>query len=254
MDLKKLNLLENKKGLVVLNTVLLLTLAGSTTLDQIYISKIRRAMGMDNNGNFLSSLQYNLLKTFAANAKLSGNLTEDAAKLAFTQGMPEVYGGELSVNFDDVQNSMNIMKEFDPTYGGAKIILTGDELKRYISVASKIACEYCCGASSLIDAKGNAACGCAHSQAMRGLAAYLIQKHGGQFTDDQILRELARWKGRYFPKQMMQKAADQLKSGQYTPDIAALLLDLKIPKYSADSKDAPTPSNIQNAPNMVGGC
>ena len=185
--------------------------------------------------------------------KLSGNLGEDAVKLAVVTGVPDKYGQELAVNFDQVQQSMNVMKQFDPGYGANKIVLTGEALKRYTDVGLRISCEYCCGAKAIVFANGEAACGCAHSQAMRGLAAYLIEKHGAEYTDDQILRELARWKGRYFPKQMSKKMTEQLQNGQYTPDMAALLLELEVPKYSGQSADAPLPSSIKDAPGMVGG-
>ena len=89
---------------------------------------------------------------------------------------------------------------------------------------------------------------------MRGLEAYLIKNHGSEYSDDQILRELAVWKGRYFPKQMVQKTMDQIQSGKYTPDIAALLLDLKLPKYGANDTKQPTSADLENAPGMVGGC
>ena len=53
---------------------------------------------------------------------------------------------------------------------------------------------------------------------------------------------------------MIKKVSDQITSGNYTPDVASLLLDLKLPKYSGASKEAPLPSEIKDAPGMVGGC
>lgn len=228
---------------------MLAVLSGSLVANQVYASKLKQHLGIYGN-NFFG----NLLKKFGGNVKLSGSIGEDAVKLAYAQGIPDMYGAELNVNFDEVQRSMDIMKQFDPTYGATKLDLSAEDMKRYINIALRISCEFCCGAKSIIDATGEAACGCAHSQAMRGLAAYLIKNHGAHYTDDQVLRELARWKGKYFPKQMVKKMSDQLQSGNYTPDIAALLLDLKLPKYSADGKSAPLPSEIDNADSMVGGC
>lgn len=185
---------------------------------------------------------------------LAGDPTQDAIKFVISQGVPEIYGTELGVSFDQVQASMNIMSLYDPEYGKQKIALTGDDLKRYIDIGLRISCEYCCGAKSIIFQNGRAACGCAHSQAMRGLAAYLLTKHGQEYSNDEILRELARWKGVYFPKQMIQKLAGHLQGSNFTPDTAALVMGVKLPNYGKGSSNAPIPSEIQNLPSMVGGC
>lgn len=232
----------------IVNLALLAILIVSLITNQILIAQINRSLGLN------GFMEQALAKIKLNGGKLSGDLAKDAAALAIAQGAPEKYGAVLGVSFEQVQASMNIMKEFDPTYGKSKIILTGDDLKRYIDIGLKIACEYCCGAKNLVSPNGEAACGCAHSQAMRGLAAYLIKNNGAEYTNDQILRELARWKGRYFPKQMMKKVGEQLQSGQYTADVAALLLDMKLPKYSGQSGAIPLPSDIKDAPGMVGGC
>lgn len=180
--------------------------------------------------------------------------TPDNATVGLTiaSGAPDIYGSELRVSYDDVQASMNIMGQYDPDYGTTKLTLTPELQQRYIAIGTRISCEYCCGAKSIVFPNGKAACGCAHSQAMRGLIAYLLNKHATEFSDDRILQELARWKARFFPKQMIAKVANQRASGQYTPDVAALLLNQ--PAGSSKSVTAPLPSSLQNLPNMVGGC
>lgn len=235
----------------LINIGLLGTLTASLITNQAVLSKNNNLAGVSSN-NFLTKLTLKLSR--GESAGLTGDLGQDAIKLALAQGMPEVYGGELGVDFGQVEQSMNIMKNFDPTYGNKKIKLPGELLQRYISIGKKIACEYCCGATALVREDGEAACGCAHSQAMRGLAAYLLQNHAAEYTDDQILRELARWKGSYFPQAMVDKISKQLSSGEYTPDVAALVMDIKMPKYSNESKNAPAPSAIKNLPGQVGGC
>jgi len=220
--------------------------------NQILMAKTMASMGMGQNASWISAA----VSKFGGKGddKLTGDIAQDAVMLAMHKGIPAIYGAELNVSMDQVEQSMNIMKNFDPTYGSQKITLTGADLQRYIDIGLRISCEFCCGAKAMIDKNGGAACGCAHSQAMRGLAAYLIQKHGSEFSNDEILRELARWKGLYFPKQMIKKISEQLQNGQFTPDIAALVLNLKMPKYSASSASAPLPSDIKDLPGMVGGC
>ena len=187
-----------------------------------------------------------------AASSFSGNPIGDPVSLVISTGVPPIYGPELGVSFDNPVNSMGVMQQFDPGYGRNRVSLEGVELQRYVTVGTRISCEFCCGAKAIIFSNGQAACGCAHSQAMRGLAAYLIKNHGSQFTDDQILRELARWKSLYFPKQMINKFTTQISSGSFTPDISALILDVDTSKLNI--KNAPLPTAIQDLPSMVGGC
>ena len=60
---------------------------------------------------------------------------------------------------------------------------------------------------------------------MRGLAAYLIKNYP-QLSDDEIKLEVVKWKGLFFPKQMIQRYIEETQTGQYTPDIAALLPEI----------------------------
>lgn len=152
-------------------------------------------------------------------------------------GVPEIYGGELNISFDAVQDAINKVAILDPTYGqeGKKITLTGTDLERYIKIGSRTSCEYCCGAKTLVNKNGQAACGCDHSQMMRGLAAYLIKNHP-KFSDEQILKELNTWKITYFPKQTLTaKFQEMEKAGE--PGIKELLEEF--PEF---------------LPQMVGGC
>ena len=145
------------------------------------------------------------------------NLSEDeiSAVLAYLRfrkiktalipsGVPEIYGQELDISFDRVQDAINKVRVFGPTYGqeGKKIILTGSDLERYIKIGLQTACQYCCPVRTLVREDGTAACGCAHSIMMRALAAYLIKNHP-ELSDEQILEELNKWKATFFPKQTL---------------------------------------------------
>lgn len=127
-------------------------------------------------------------------------------------GVPEVYGEELDISFDQVQDAIDKVRVFGPTYGleEKKIVLSGNDLNRYIDIGFRIACEYCCGVKTLVKEDGEAACGCAHSIMMRGLAAYLIKNHP-EFSNEKILEELEKWKITYFPKQTLSKKLYQLE-------------------------------------------
>ena len=41
---------------------------------------------------------------------------------------------------------------------------------------------------------------------MRGLAKYLLDRHANEFTNDEILEELGKWKVLFFPGIMQNKA------------------------------------------------
>ncbi len=131
-------------------------------------------------------------------------------------GIPNIYGQELGVSFDDPVNSLNKLAPMDADLyegDGLKYTdLTGEQLKRYVKIGSSIACEFCCGAKTLVLADGRPACGCSHSAAMRFIAKYLLKNHGDEFSDEQILEELTKWKTMFFPKQMLPRLAQQ--SGQ----------------------------------------
>lgn len=153
-------------------------------------------------------------------------------------GVPDVYGRELGVSFDEVQESMDRMRGLGPTYGveGKRIVLEGEELERFIAIGKQTSCEHCCDATTLVDDEGVAACGCAHSIVMRGLVAYLIKNHSDKFTDDEILAEVNRWKRVFFPKQILTARFDELReSGD--KDVESLLREF--PDF---------------LPQMVGGC
>jgi hypothetical protein len=156
---------------------------------------------------------YNINKLTQGNIATAAGVTQPASSASLSNviptGVPEVYGSELQISYDDV--SANTPQKADQTIAvmadiDREITLEGDDLDRYITIVSEISCEYCCGVKSIIFPDGKPACGCAHSYAMRGLAKHLIVNHPDEFTDDQILEELGKWKVLFFPTQMTQKA------------------------------------------------
>lgn len=160
-------------------------------------------------------------------------------------GTPEIYGDEIEISYDDA--SANTPELADETIAklaayDRQLTLQEDDLDRYISIAGSISCEYCCGADSIIFSNGQAACGCAHSYAMRGLAKYLITYHGEEYTDEEILEELGKWKVLFFPGIHEQKAAALAEQG-----IELNYINLASNKYRGIEQGATGGS-------MVGGC
>jgi len=164
-------------------------------------------------------------------------------------GIPAVYGKALGISYDDVSASnpygadatIGVLSNLDRS-----ITLTGDDLQRYIDVLYNmndgISCEFCCGARSVIFEDGQAACGCAHSYAMRGLAKYLISEHPTEFTDEEILSEVGKWKVLFFPGIHEGKASVLESEG-----IEVNYVNLASNKYRGIEKG-------QASGGMVGGC
>ncbi|MBS3056687.1 MAG: hypothetical protein J4473_04605 [Candidatus Aenigmarchaeota archaeon] len=165
----------------------------------------------------LSLLVYNQFAISGLSAKITDRATSPAVSSISSgnsidvvpRGKPAIYGDEIGLSYDDV--SPNNPQLADVTIRklssyDEQIKLEGADLQRYIKIVSQISCEYCCGADSIIFSDGKPACGCAHSYSMRGLAKYLITKHPNEYTDDQILEELGKWKTLFFPTQIAQKA------------------------------------------------
>ncbi len=151
------------------------------------------------------------------------------------KGVPEIYGSELGVSFETPVESMKVLSNLDGDLfpnGKLKVAqLSAAQKERYIKIGTSIACEFCCGATTLVAKDGQPACGCAHSAAMRGLAMYLLTNHGDEMSDGQIIAELSKWKTMFFPKQMMQKAIElKAQSGEISPQ------------------------SLNQLPEMVGGC
>ncbi len=190
--------------------------------------------------------------------ELTGDPTIDAQLLMFPQGIPEIYGEELGITYPDPRDAkymdkmLAILEDYDR--GKRKITLTGDNLQRYIKLGTipTIACEFCCSVKTLIFKDGRPACGCVHSAAMRGLMMYLILNHGNEYTDEEVLNEVIKWKALTFPKQMMKRYIEQSATGEFTPDMAALLVGTKVTRGA--KKNAPSPLDTSNLPSMAGGC
>jgi len=142
------------------------------------------------------------------------------------KGVPEIYGEELNVSFDADPNRMiPILRQYEG------VPLDDALMVRYVNIGSQIACQYCCRAKTLVFPDGSRACGCAHSSAMRGLAKYLLLNHPTEYTDEEIVEELAKWKATYFPKQTIKKGYKEY-----------------VQTYKID------PSLLADLPDMVGSC
>ncbi len=155
------------------------------------------------------------------------NLPSVSASGVIPTGVPEVYGEELGITYDDVSpQNQQLADKTIRLLGNIDRLETLDESKmgRYINILysmnNGISCEYCCGARSVIFENGQPACGCAHSYAMRGLTKYLLINHP-DMNDEQILEEVGKWKTLFFPG-IIQGKADIMESQGLDTDYLSL--------------------------------
>lgn len=172
------------------------------------------------------------------------------------KGVPEVYGAELGVSYDQPVESLTILGKLDGDLypdGTLKFAdLDADAQQRYVALGKMIACEYCCGATELVFPNGQPACGCQHSAAMRGLAKYLLINHP-DLSDGRLLEEMGKWKILFFPKQHISKAVSFASAGMDS-NINAVDLTSNEFRDFKPSQGQSASQDIANAPDMVGGC
>lgn len=180
---------------------------------------------------------------------VSASVTVPKAAGIIPAGIPEIYGQELGIRYDDVSPSdqrladatIRKMSQYENND------LSTEQNSRYIDILynlnNGISCEYCCGARSIIFENGQRACGCAHSYAMRGLTKYLLIEHGDEYTDAEIQAEVAKWKTLFFPQQMQSKAQIMQEN------------DLEVTYESLGSNQyRGIEEGVKSAGQMVGGC
>lgn len=176
---------------------------------------------------------------------LTGDPVQDAINALIPTGTPP-YGEEMGVTYDDPVGSLRVLATWDR--GIPTSDLTPEERQRYISIGTRISCEFCCGAPSVIDKNARDLCGCSHAAAFRGLSKWLIRNRGSEYTDEEILWELTKWKSLFYPKSMITKYVAAQQAGlDITPDV---LND----RYLLQKIKTGDTSAIGRLPEMVGGC
>jgi len=97
------------------------------------------------------------------------------------------------ISFDDPVGALAAWQPFE-----RQIQLPSDREQRFQKIISTMTCDYCCGGPTQVTAINR--CGCRHAQAYRSIAKHLMQNYGDKYTDEEILGELQRWKGVWYPK------------------------------------------------------
>jgi len=196
--------------------------------------------------------------------KSTGNPTQDAIAAVVPTGTPfyvlQGSGAEKikGASFDDPLTSQKVWASLlgSRRFGTANAIqLAPAEEQRWQRLTSVFTCDFCCGGPNSVTTINR--CGCAHSYAWQGMAKFFIRYYP-DYTDEQILGEMTKWKGLWYPQGMIQ---DYLV---YTGQQPATILThggsigirqqflQQAPNGQQQTQAAATP--IDNLPSMVGGC
>lgn len=196
--------------------------------------------------------------------KSTGNPAQDAIAASVPTGTPfyvlEGPGSEKikGATFDDPITSQKVWASLlgSKRFGTANAIqLTPEEEQRWQKLTSAFTCDYCCGGPNSVTTINR--CGCAHSYAWQGMAKFFI-KHYPQYTDEQIMGEMTKWKGLWYPKGMIQdylvytgqQDASTLTHGG-SVGIRQQFLQ-QAPNAQQQTHAQATP--LDELPSMVGGC
>ncbi|MBI2102155.1 hypothetical protein HYT53_06105 [Candidatus Woesearchaeota archaeon] len=196
--------------------------------------------------------------------KSTGNPTQDAIATVVPIGTPfyvlEGPGAEnvKGASFDDPLTSQKVWASLlgSRRFGTANAIqLTPEEEQRWQRLTSVFTCDFCCGGPNSVTTINR--CGCAHSYAWQGMAKFFI-KYYPDYTDEQILGEMTKWKGLWYPQGMIQDYL--VYTGQQPATILTHGGSIGIRQQflqQASSTQQQTHAQVtplDELPSMVGGC
>lgn len=202
----------NSTTIGYVRSVFILAVVMSTALNGLFV-QISHAQTM--NSMTTMNTEMNASLTQLAQQPTTDTTIAQAWEVIQPRGVPPIYGDTLGISYDDPVAGMNIMRQYDPYKDPS--IMSPNILARYINLGLMISCEYCCGAKTLVYDNGVAACGCAHSMAMRGLTRYLLEAYPSM-TDTEIMTELVKWKSLYFPLDASKKSLKDTAAGTFNSD------------------------------------
>lgn len=121
-----------------------------------------------------------------------GMETVEAARVVMVPAGTPFYAPE-GISFDDPVAALAGWQKYEKS-----IQLTGELEARWQKIIGSMTCDYCCGGPTNVTVINR--CGCAHAQAFRSISKYLLANYGDKYSDDEIIGELQRWKGAWYPR------------------------------------------------------
>lgn len=121
----------------------------------------------------------------------TGDVVADARVVMLPSGTP-FYAPE-GISFDDAEGSLTAWGRYED-----EILLDVELQARWEEITSTMTCDYCCGSPNSVTVINR--CGCDHAKAFRSIAKYLLSNYGSEYSNEEIIGELHRWKGAWYPK------------------------------------------------------
>jgi hypothetical protein len=124
----------------------------------------------------------------------TGDPTADAVAAVVPTGVP-FYAPE-GISFDDPLTAQKLWIQV-----GKNIQLTSEQQQRWQKIVSLFTCDFCCGGPSSVTIISR--CGCGHSRAWQAMAKFFVANYP-DYTDEQIIGEMTKWKAAWYPKGMVE--------------------------------------------------
>ena len=135
----------------------------------------------------------------------TGDSTQDGIAFQIPHGTP-FYAPE-GISFDDPLNALKLWGLYENS-----IKLDAEQTERWKKITNVLTCDFCCGSPNRITIVTQ--CGCAHAKAQRSLAKFFVANYP-EYTDEQIVGEIARWKAVWYPKPLVEYYL--IYNGQMSP-------------------------------------
>ena len=181
----------------------------------------------------------------------SGDPSQDAINYIIPTGAPwylaEGPGAQLGISFDDPIRAQKVWGSLSRS-----IDLDGTQEKRYNKLTSYFTCDYCCGGPNSVTTISR--CGCAHAYAWKGMARFFIKYYGDKYSDEEILGEMTRWKGLWYPKGMIQDYLVYIGQADASTLNHGGSVGIQAQFAGQGGGGSASISELDNLPGMVGGC
>jgi hypothetical protein len=197
----------------------------------------------------------------APEGQYSGDAQQDVINTVVPRGTPfyalEGPGAERiqGITFDDPIVSQQIWASLlgSRRFGSDNALqLTPEQEQRWQRLTGVFTCDFCCGGPGSVTTINR--CGCAHSYAWQGMAKFFIIYYP-EYTDEEILGEMTKWKALWYPKGMIQDYL--VYTGQQSADTLTHGGSIGIRQQFAGAEGGnaqAAAASIDNLPSMVGGC
>ncbi|MFQ5406008.1 MAG: hypothetical protein ACE5DI_02505 [Candidatus Micrarchaeia archaeon] len=181
----------------------------------------------------------------------TGDPVQDAINYIVPTGTPwylaDGVGAQLEISFDDPIQAQQVWGQF-----GRSLQLDGEKQQRYEKLVSIFTCDFCCGGPTSVTTINR--CGCAHAYAWKGIAKFFVEYYGDDYSDEEILGEMTRWKGLWYPKGMIEMYLVYVGQADASTLNYGGSVGIRAQFEGEGTGGSASISELGDLPGMVGGC